>query len=160
MRNDRAVRIDALVLGQEADTRDAESMNVALLGRCDFTLEPDEAALRRQSIAHLVDIEIGQDSREQFNRFVDVDDLARLSKQRRFLQVFGDDLSVAVENIGPGRRARVLGTRAAAAMTLADRRKHHQAKRDDRKNADKGYDRQSEPRLCLYITIDVPAVEH
>ena len=147
VRNDRPVWIDALVLGQEADARDPEPMNLALLAGRDLALEPDETALRRQALAHLVGVEIRQDGGQQFNRFVNVDDLARLCEQRRRLHVGGDDLAVTVENVGARRRNRILRDAAAATMALADRRKHHQAKRDDGKNADESYDRQPEPRL-------------
>src|SRR4029078_2912027 len=81
-------------------------------------------------------------------------------EQRRRLHVRRDDLPVTVENVGARRCNRVLRDAAAPAVSLADRREHHQPERDDGKNADEDYDRQSEPRLCLDVTIDVTAVEH
>ena len=53
-----AVRIDALVLGQEADAGKAEPVDLlALLGR-DLALEPHEAALGREPIAQLRRIDL------------------------------------------------------------------------------------------------------
>ncbi len=147
VRHDRPVWIDALVLGQEADTRDPEPVNFALLAGRDLALEPDETALRRQALAHLVGVEIRQHGGQQFNRLVNVDDLARLGEQRRRLYVGGDDLAVTVENVGARRCNRVLRDAAAATMAFADGRKHHQAKRNDGKNADESDDRQPKPRL-------------
>ncbi len=100
VRDHRPVGIDALVLGQEADAGNAEPMDLLLLARRDLALEPDEAPLRRQALAHFVGVEIGQHRGEQFNRFVHVDDLARLGEQRRRLHVGGEDLPVAVEDVG------------------------------------------------------------
>src|SRR5437764_1285959 len=48
-----AVGIDPLVLGEEADARDAQSVNLVLLLRRDLALEPDEAAARGEALAHL-----------------------------------------------------------------------------------------------------------
>src|SRR5262249_36238895 len=87
VRNDRPVWIDAFVLGQETDTRNSEPMNISLLAGSDFALEPDETALRRKALADLVGVEIRQYSRQQFNRFVYVDDLAWLGEQRRCLYI-------------------------------------------------------------------------
>ena len=47
-----AVRVDALVLGQEADTGNTELVDVLLLLGRDFALEPDEAALGGEPLAH------------------------------------------------------------------------------------------------------------
>ena len=46
-----AVRIDALVLGQEADAGQAELVDLALLLRRDLALEPDEALFGAEPIA-------------------------------------------------------------------------------------------------------------
>ena len=48
MRDFGAGGIDPLVLAQEADTGNAEAVNVMLLLRGDFPLQPDEAFLRQQ----------------------------------------------------------------------------------------------------------------
>ena len=94
-------------------------MNFLLLAWRDFALEPDEAALRRQALAHFVGVEIGQHRGEQFDRFVDVDDLARLGEQRRRLDVGGEDLAVAIEDVGTRGGDGVLRDAAAAAVTVA-----------------------------------------
>ena len=80
VRDNRTVGVDALVLGQKANPGNAEAVNLLLLVWCDLAPEPDEAALRRQTLADLVRVEIRQHRREQFDRFVDVDDLARLGE--------------------------------------------------------------------------------
>ena len=54
------VRIDALVLGQEADARDAEAVHLGLLARRDLALDPDEALLRAELVAQVRGVEIGQ----------------------------------------------------------------------------------------------------
>src|SRR5262249_59986289 len=48
-----AVRVDALVLGQEADARNAEPVNLPALLRRDLALEPDEATLGGKPPAQL-----------------------------------------------------------------------------------------------------------
>ena len=126
VRHHRAVRIDALVLGQEADAGNAEPVNLLLLLGTDLALEPDEAALRRQALAHFVGVEIGQHRGQQFFGFVHVDELARFGEQRRRLDVGGENLPVAVENVGARGRDRILADAAADAMAVADGGKHHQ----------------------------------
>ena len=112
MRHHRAVRIDALVLGQEADAGNAELVDLLLLLGRDLALEPDEAALRRQPFAHFARIEIGQGRGQQLDRLVHIDDLARLGEQRRRAHVGREDLAVAVENVGPRGRDRIMRGRA------------------------------------------------
>ena len=94
--------------------------------RRDLALEPDEAALRRQPLAHFGGVEVGQHRGQQFDRLVDVDELARLGEQRRRLDVGREDLAVAVEDVGPRGRDRVLADAAAAAMAVATVGEHHQ----------------------------------
>ena len=65
MRDFGAGRIDALVLAQEADAGNAETVNVLLLLRRDFALQPDEALARRQAVAHFAGVEVGQASRSE-----------------------------------------------------------------------------------------------
>ena len=60
---------------------------------------------------------------EQFDRLVDVDQLARLGEQRRRLHVGGEDHAVAVENVGPRGGDGVLADAAAAAVAVAVRRR-------------------------------------
>ena len=103
-----AVRIDALVLGEEADAGNAEPVNLALLLGRDLALEPDEAALGGEPLAQFLGVEIGQLGGELLFRVVDVDQLARLGEQRRRLHVGGEDGAVAVDDVGPGGGDRVL----------------------------------------------------
>ncbi len=111
--------IDALVLAQEADAGNAEAVNFLLLQRRDFTLEPDEALSARQPLAHFAGVEIGQCRGEKLDRFVLVDDAARFAEQARRLDVGGEDLAVAVDDIRPRGRNRVLRRGAARAVAVA-----------------------------------------
>ena len=113
MRDLGAVRIDALVLGQEADARNAEPVDLLLLLRRDLALEPGEAALAvAEPLAHFLGVEIGHHGGEQLDRLVDVDEPLRLGEQRGRLHVGRQDLAVAIEDVGPRGRDRV--ARAAA----------------------------------------------
>ena len=58
-------------------------MNFILLGGRYFALEPDKAAPRAEPVAQIGMIEVRHDSREQFRRFVGIDNAARLGEQRR-----------------------------------------------------------------------------
>ena len=159
MRDRRPVRIDALVLGEEADAGETEAVNFLLLLGGDFALEPDEAALRRQPLAHFAGVEIGHHRGQQFDRLVDVDQLARLGEQRRCLDVGGDDGAIAVEDVGTRGGDGVLGDAAARAVTVAHRREHHQTQRDDAVDTGDGDDGEAEPGLRLHIAVDVVAIE-
>ena len=97
------VRIDALVLGQEADARDAEAMHLGLLARRDLALDPDEALLRAELVAQIRGVEVRQHGGQQLDRLVLVDDVARLGEDRDHLHVGGQHLAVAVDDVGPGR---------------------------------------------------------
>ena len=107
-----AVRIDALVLGEEAHARQAELVDFLLLLGRDLALEPDEAALGTEPLAQIGGIEIGDHRGQQLARLVDVDDPARLGEQRRRPDVGCEDLAVAVENVGTRGRDRVRPRRA------------------------------------------------
>ena len=76
VRDHRAIGINALVFGQEADAGNAEPVDLLLLLRRDLALEPDEAALRRQALAHFGGVEIRHDRGQQFSRLVHIDELA------------------------------------------------------------------------------------
>src|SRR5262249_19657386 len=58
MRDLVAGRINTLVLAQETDTGDSKAMDILLLLRSDFALQPDKAFLRRQAVPHFAVIEI------------------------------------------------------------------------------------------------------
>ena len=114
-----AVRVDALVLGQEADARDAEAVHLGLLARRDLALDPDEALLRAELLAQLARVEIRQHGGEELDRLVLVDDVARLGEDRDHLDVGRQHLAVAVDDVGPRRRD--LGRRGAAELAAACR---------------------------------------
>ena len=119
----------------------------------------DEAFLRRQPVAHFVGVEIRQHRGEQFPRFVDVDELARFGKQRRRLDVGGEDSPVAIEDIRPGGGDRVLPDAAPCAMAVALLGEHDEAQRDDAVDAGEGDNGEAEPRLGLDVAVDVAAVK-
>ncbi len=114
VRHDRAVGIDTLVLGEEADAGNAEPVNFLLLLRRDLALEPDEAAFGREPVAQFGGVEIGQHRSEQFLRLVDIDELARLGKQRRRFDVGRENAAVAVEDIRAARSRPRPGRRCGA----------------------------------------------
>ena len=107
VRDQRPVRIDALVLVHEADAGQAETMDLDTLGRRDLALEPDEALLRRQPLAHLGRIEIRNHCGEQFDRLVHVDDAVRLAEER-------SGIFTSVARISP-LRSRISGRAVATA---------------------------------------------
>ena len=72
-----------------------------------------------EPVARFLAVEIGHHRGEQFLRLVDVDQLARLGEQRRRLHVGGEDLAVAVEDVGPRGGDRVLADAAAGAVAVA-----------------------------------------
>src|SRR5262249_4097808 len=78
MRDDGAVRINAFVFGEEANTRNAEPVNLLLLPRRNLAFEPDKATFRGQALSNFVCIKIGEHRCEQLDRFIDIDDLAWL----------------------------------------------------------------------------------
>ena len=109
----------------------AVAIDLALLLRRDVALEPDEAALRRQPLAQFGGVEIGQLGGEQLDRFVDVDEPARLGES--------DGTRTSVARTSP-LRSRMSG-RAVATASLEPPRcaarpsgttpQHHQPQRDD-----------------------------
>ena len=103
MRGGRAARIEAALLGAEADARHAERHDVGLLLRRQLALQPDEAGAALQLVIGLLDLEIRQHRRQLLDRLVGIDDAARLGEQRRGLDVGGQNLAVAVDDIGPRR---------------------------------------------------------
>ena len=71
-----------------------------LLLRRDLALDPDEALLRVEALAQFVGVDVGQNGGDEFDRFVLVDDVARLGEDRHGLDVGGENIAVAVEQIG------------------------------------------------------------
>src|SRR6266545_2902027 len=82
MRDLGSVRIDALVLGQEADPGNTKPVNLLALLRRDLALEPDEAALGRKPPAQLGGVDLRHHRGEQLRCLVHVDNPVRLGEQR------------------------------------------------------------------------------
>ena len=153
MRDFRPVGIDALVLGDETDAGNAELVNLLLLLRRDLALEPDEAALGRKPLAQFACVEIRQNSGEQLRRLVDIDDLARLTEERRRAHIGCENFTVAVKDVGPRSGDRV---RAGASRALAvGCRQHHQPRGNHRVNERKGQNCQPNARARPRVAVDI-----
>ena len=159
VRHHRTGRIDALVLAQEADARNAEAVNLPLLLGGDLALQPDEALARVQPLAHLGGVEIGQRAGQQLDRLVAIDEPPRLAEQRRCLHVGRKDQPVAVEDVGPRGRGRVLRGALAGLVALGGDAEQHQLAGDDAVDQDEGDDGEADARPRLDVAIDVLAVQ-
>ena len=159
MRDRRAGGIDALVLAQEPDAGNAEAVDVLLLLRRDFALQPDKALARRQPLAHFAGVEIRQRRGQKLDRLVLVDDAARLAEQARRLDVGGQHLAVAVDDIGPCGRDRILRRGAARAVAVGADGKHHQASGEDGVDGGECQDRKPDAGAGLGGAIDIAPVE-
>ena len=159
LRDGGAVRVDALVLVEEADARDAEMADFVLLLRRDLALEPDEAALGGEPLAQFLGVQIGQRGGEPLDGVVDVDQLARLGKQRGRLHVGSDNRVVAVEDVGPRGGKRVLRDGVAVGMIVAGGGEHREPERDHAIDAGEGEHREAKPRSGLDVAVDAAAVE-
>jgi hypothetical protein len=159
MRDFGAGRIDPLVLAQEADAGNAEAMDVILLLRGDFPLQPDEALLRQQPFAHFAGVEIRQRGGEQLDRLVLVDDPARLAEQARRLDVGGEHHAVAVDDVGAGRGDAVLRRGAARGVAVGADREHHEPATDHRIDRREGQDGKPDARARLRRAVDVAPVQ-
>ena len=134
------------------------TVDLALLVRRNVALEPDETALRRQPLAQFLGVDIGQVRGEEFGRFVDVDEPARLGVERGYAHVGRQDLAVAVEDVRTRGGDRVAGHEAMYGVLLATA-KHDEPHRDhgiDRGESENG---EADARPRLGAAIDVPAVE-
>ena len=159
MRDFGAGRVDALVLAQKADAGNTEAVNFLLLVRRDLALQPDKALFRRQPFAHFGGVEIRQRRRQKLHRFVLVDDPARFAEQAGRLDVGGEHLAVAIDDVGARGRDGVLGGGAARAVTVADGRKHHQPAADHRIDRRECQDGKSDARARLGGAVDVAPVQ-
>ena len=104
-----AVRIDALVLRAGSRCREGRADGsaraaAAVISRLSQTKRRFEA----EPLAQLGGVEIGHDRGEQLGRLVDVDDAVRLAEQRGHAHVGRQDFAVAVEDVGPRGRHRVV----------------------------------------------------
>ena len=154
-----AVRIDALVLGQEANARQAEPVNLAALLWRDLALQPDESLAGADAVAHLGRIDIRQHCGQQLHRFIDVDDLARLREQRRRAHVGRENHAVAVDDVGPRRCDRIPGCAAPHEMTFRRHGEHHEPCTDDRIDGGESQNREADAGTRLGGAIDIAAIE-
>ncbi len=129
-----------------------------LLGR-DLAFEPDEAALGGEPFSQLAGIEIGQHRGEQLDRLVDVDQFARLGEQRRRLDVGGQDLAVAIEDVRSCGCDRVLRGAAPGHVDVGRDRMHHQPRRDHRIDGREGCDGERDPRLGLGAAVGRSSIQ-
>src|SRR5258705_12272649 len=112
--------VNALVLAQEADAGNAEPVDLLLLLRGDLALQPDKTFFRGQAFAHFGGVEIGQRRGQKLDRLVLVDDPARLAEQAGRLDVGGEHLAVAIDDVRPRGPARVLRGGQARAEAVND----------------------------------------
>ena len=97
MRADRAIGIDALVLGQKADAGQAEMKDLRLLLRRDLPLDPDEALFRAQPLAQLLRVDVGKHGGDELDRLVHVDDAVGLGEHRHGLDVGCEDFAIPIQ---------------------------------------------------------------
>jgi len=155
-----AGRIDALVLAKEADAGNPETVNLLLLRGCDLTLQPHETLFRGEPLAHLAAIKIRQRRGEELDRFILFDDPARFPEQARRFDVGGEYFAVAVDDIRPRGRDRVLRRAAASAVAVSNRRKHDQPSANHGKDRSEGEHGKANSRARLGGSIDIAAVKH
>ena len=117
----RAGRVEAALLGAEADAGNAELHDVVLLLRRQLALQPDEAGAALQLVVGLLDVDIGKHRRQLLDRLVGIDDAARLGKQRRRLDVGRQHFAVAVDDVGPRRGHPALPARRTASGSCKPR---------------------------------------
>src|SRR3974390_1275638 len=159
VRRNGAVRVDALVFGEEADAGNAEPVHFLLLLGRDLALEPDETTLRRQPVAHFLRVEIWQGGGEQFDRLVRIDQLARFGEQRGRFDVGRENLAVAVENVRPRGGDRVLPDRLPAEAALALPGKQNEFAGNHAIHGREQEHGEAKPRLRLHIAIHGAPVE-
>jgi hypothetical protein len=159
MRDLGAIRIDALVLGQEAEPGNAEAVNLLTLLRRDLAFEPDKAALGRKPPAQFGCVDLRHHCCEQLGCLVHVDNPMRLREQRWRAHVGGQNLAVAVENVGPRRGHRVLGDEAPGPVPFRCGREHHETRGDNRITERENEQREEDACPRLGDTIDVAAIK-
>ena len=130
MRADRAIGIDALVLGDEADAGQAKVKHLVALMRRHLALDPNEALFRGETFAQFARVDLRQRGGEQFGRLVLVDEAARLGEDRHGLHVGRENFAVAVEKIGT-RGGHRLGRGAAQIGGVRPEAQKHQPAADD-----------------------------
>ena len=111
MRAQRSVGIDALVFRPEADAGQPETVDLVLLLGGDLALDPDKALLRVETVAQFMRVDVGQHGGDEFDRLVLVDQVARFGEHRHGLDVGGEDIAVAVGEIGARAGGGLIGGR-------------------------------------------------
>ena len=118
-------------------------------------LSQTKPRLRRQPLAQFGGVEIGQVGGEQFDRFVDVDEPARLGVERGHAHVGRQDFAVAVEDVGARGRDGVAGDDAMAVRLVGGDREHDEPHGDDGVDGGEGEDRQPDAGPRLGGAIDI-----
>ena len=160
MRDFVAGGINALVLSQEADAGNAEAMNFLLLLGRDFALQPDEAFFRRQPLAHFAGIEIRQRCGQKLDRFILVDDPARLAEQTRRLDVRGEHFAVAINDVRPCGGDGVLRRGPTRGVIVSAKGEHDQAPADHRIDRRKCQHRKTDAGARFGGAIHIAPVQH
>ena len=104
-------------------------------------------------------VEVRQRRGQKFDRLVLVDDAPGLAEQARRLDVGGEHLAVAVDDIGPRGRNRVLRAGAARAVAVGADREHDKTSGQHRIDRREQQDGQSYPGPGFFGAIDVAPVE-
>jgi len=115
--------------------------------------------LAGQPVAHFAGVEIGQRRGQKFDGLVLVDDPPRLGEQARRLDVGGEDLAVAVDDIRPRGGDGVLRRGAARAMAVADGGVHDQPSADHGVDRRERQDRESDAGARFRGAVDIAPVQ-
>ncbi len=106
-----------------------------------------------------IGVEVGQRAGEKLDRLVLVDDAARLGKQAGRLDVGGENLAVAVDDVGPCGGDRVLRRGAARDVAVGADREHDEPPADHGIDRGKGEDGEADAGARLDVAVDIAPVE-
>ncbi len=109
--------------------------------------------------AHFAGVEIRQRRGQQLDRLVLVDDPARLAEQAGRLDVGGEHLAVAVDDVGPRGGDRVLRRGAARGVIVGADRDHDQPAADHGIDRREGQDGKPDAGARLRRAVDVAPVQ-
>ena len=101
--------VDAPCLAPKAESGQPQLVQLLACAGCDFALEPDKSALGLQAIEEHGFINVRDDAENALDGLVDVDDIARIGKERPNPDIGCEDLSVAVEDIGSRGGGQIVG---------------------------------------------------
>ena len=104
-------------------------------------------------------VEIRQGRRQKLDRLVLVDDAARLAEQAGRLDVGCENLAVAIDDIRPRGRNRVLAAAAPRAMAVGAGRKHHEPAADHGIDRDKSQHHEADAGARFCGAVDVAPVK-